>query len=61
MDLTIDNCAKKCSDELKFECTTFDFSYIDGSCRLSKTTALKTDVSEDFVSDVYESKLPAKL
>lgn len=52
----VDDCARLCSDELRFECSAFDFCYIDGSCRWT-ATQVEGDVTEDLTCDVYESML----
>ncbi len=53
---SVDDCARLCSDELRFECSAFDFCYIDGSCRWT-ATQVEGDVTEDLTCDVYESML----
>lgn len=55
--LSIDDCAKKCNQELGFECKSFDFCYLHGDCRLSKSkvSSNPTDFSDSNECDVYES------
>jgi hypothetical protein len=52
----IDDCAKFCSEELGFDCLSFDFCYITGDCRLSDSSLSET---EDYITandcDIYES------
>ena len=53
----IDSCAHACSDELRFECLSFDFCYISGDCRLNDQY-LGVEAGqfiESYECDVYES------
>ncbi|CAF0773656.1 unnamed protein product [Brachionus calyciflorus] len=54
--LNIDDCARACNEELGFECKAFDFCYLHGDCRLSKS--IPSDQPDDFFEinecDVYE-------
>ena len=54
---TLEDCAKMCNEELRFECFTFDFCYVKGECRLSLNSEIGSiDVVNDGQCDVYESK-----
>lgn len=58
LKVNIDDCAKACNDEFSFECLSFDFCYLHGDCRLSKSR-LGND-EQEFVDssecDIYESE-----
>ncbi len=53
--ITLDECARICNEELRFECLTFDFCYISGECRLSLNFTTSNDIMADGQCDVYES------
>ncbi len=58
LNQNIDECAHACTDQLKFECLSFDFCYISGDCRLSEklTSNDPNDYIDSEECDVYESK-----
>ena len=59
LNLNIDDCAKACMDELGFDCKSFDFCYLHGDCRLSKSEVSEQEINELVESnecDIYLSK-----
>lgn len=56
LNQNIDECAHACTDQLKFECLSFDFCYISGDCRLSEklTSNDPNDYIDSEECDVYE-------
>ena len=56
-NIGIDDCAKACNKDLGFSCKSFDFCYLTGQCRLSKTQ-IDQNTDETLNAnecDIYES------
>ena len=58
LNVNIDDCAKACLDELGFDCQSFDFCYLHGDCRLSKTVEYENMYMfiDSYECDVYKSE-----
>ncbi len=59
VSLTVDDCAKKCNEELTYECATFEYCYLNGDCKIRRDATNDNDPSEfneNNACDIYESK-----
>jgi hypothetical protein len=60
--VSIDDCARTCNEQVGVTCNSFDFSYLTGTCRLSKSAAPSindnTEYDVDETYDIYNSTQP---
>jgi hypothetical protein len=57
--VTIDDCAKRCNEQIGLDCKSFDFCYLNGVCSLSKESidaSQKDQAESDDNCDIYQSK-----
>lgn len=57
-NLKIDECAKKCTEEIGLVCNSFHFCYLTSECLLNKNLLAEesSNFEENNYCDIYESK-----